>query len=319
MFIPIMKKPAQSAVFSSHRYGAVLIAWLALLTINPAMAVSNTRAKQEGSAPQRSGGSLVATLLVQADMDCTFRLDDQPGMALKANEPTRVQVGLGEHLLNAVSLDGRDHWKQVVELAQPVQKVVLIDLVDVRMARQRTEPEAVQSPPRQTAVSEPKPATTVQSPPPQQTAASEPKPAEPTKGTSERPAQQDAAQTVPSSPASVPIPEPSGGARFSVLHTAGHTHSGFIVIANGVIKFSSYDGDRKDGFEFPIGQVKEVNTGWLDGTDGFHIRLQNGKNYRFIPCKPPDSGSSAGCSYKNAIPNGGEQMAAEIRAALAFH
>jgi hypothetical protein len=293
--------PAQSAVLSSRRCRIVLAAWLVLLTANPAMAVSKARAEQEASAPQRSGGSPVAILLVQADMDCTFRLDDQPGMALKANEPTRVQAGLGEHLLNAASLDGRDHWKQVVELVQPVQKVVLIDLLNARMARQRAEPEAAQSPPRQTA-------------------SSEQKPAEAAKSTSEQPAQQqDAAKHPPSLPASAPAPEPSGVTRFSVLHNAAHAHGGFIVIANGVIKFSSYDGDNSDAFEFPVGQVKEVNTGWLDGTDGFHIRLRNGKNYRFIPCKPPGSGSSAGCSYKDAIPGYGEQMAAEIRAALAIH
>jgi cell division protein FtsN len=291
--------PAQSTVFSSHRYRIVLIAWLVLLIVNPVVAGSITRARQDASTSQQSSASPVAILLVQADMDCTFRLDDQPGMALKANEPTKVQTGLGEHLLNAVSLDGRDHWKLVVELAQPMQKVVLIDLLNVQMARLKTGQEAPQSQR------------------PQQAVSNEQKPAEPSKGTSKQAPQQDAAKHPPSSPAGAPVTQPSGVKHFSVLHTATHAHGGSIIIADRGIKFAPYDGDKSDAFGFPVGQVKEVGNSWLDGTDGFHIRLQNGKNYRFIPCKPSGSGSSVDCSYKDVIPGDGEQMADEIRAALA--
>jgi hypothetical protein len=292
--------PAQSEVFSPNRDRAIRVACLALLTVNPDVAISSSCAKQDTSTSQRSGATPVAILLVQADMDCTFRLDDQPGIALKANDPTKIQASLGEHLLNAASLDGRDHWKQVIRLAQPEQKVVLIDLLNLQMARQKAEQQASQSQR------------------PQPTVSTEKKPAEAMKSTSEQVAtQQDAAKHAYSSPASTPVSQPSGVRRFPVIHNATHAHGGIIIIANGVIRFSPYDGNNSDAFEFPVGEVKEVDISFLDGTDGFHIRLKNGKNYRFIPCKPSDSGPSIGCSYKDVIPRDGEQMATEIRAALA--
>jgi hypothetical protein len=291
--------PAQVAVFCLQRYRILLATCLTLLIVSPAVAVSSSRGEQDSSALQRSGASQVAILLVQADMDCTFRLDDQPGVSLKAFDPTKVQTGLGEHLLTAVSLDGQDHWTQVVQLAQPGQKVVLIELLNVKAARQSAKREAAQSQP------------------PQQTGSNEQKAAEATEATNEQAAQQDAVKPMRRSPASVPVSQPGGVRRFAVLHAATHASSGLIIIANGMIKFSPSDGDNNSAFEFPVGKVKEVQNSWADGTDAFHIRFQNGKSYRFIPCKPSDSGYSGGWPYKDVIPGDGAQMAADIRAALA--
>ncbi len=39
------------------------------------------------------------TLLLQADLDYTFALDDQPSQALKAAEIKRISATLGEHLV----------------------------------------------------------------------------------------------------------------------------------------------------------------------------------------------------------------------------
>jgi hypothetical protein len=99
------------------------------------------RAQQrKPTAPKPLG----ATLLIQTDSDCMITLDDQPGQAMQLNETKKIAVPLGEHLLSAVSTDGKDHWKTVVALDKPVQKVVLIELLKVRAARESSEHEARQ-------------------------------------------------------------------------------------------------------------------------------------------------------------------------------
>ena len=51
---------------------------------------------------------------------------------------------LGEHLITAITSDGKDHWKTKVDLDKPLQKVVLIELVKVRAARQVAERQIIQ-------------------------------------------------------------------------------------------------------------------------------------------------------------------------------
>jgi hypothetical protein len=63
--------------------------------------------------------------------------------ALKADDITKISVTLGEHLVTAVSSDGKDKWKGVVDLDKPLQKVVLIELVKVRAARQAAERQII--------------------------------------------------------------------------------------------------------------------------------------------------------------------------------
>jgi hypothetical protein len=92
------------------------------------------------SAPKTTG----ATLLIQTDADCTVSLDDQPGQPMQRNETRKIVAPLGEHLLTALSADGKDHWKTVVNLDKPVQKVVLIELLKIKTARENAEHEAEQ-------------------------------------------------------------------------------------------------------------------------------------------------------------------------------
>jgi len=92
------------------------------------------------SAPKPTGG----TLLIQTDSDCVLTLDDQPAQPMQRTETKKITAPLGEHLLTAVTPDGKDHWKTVVNLDKPVQKVVLIELLTIRAARESTERDAGQ-------------------------------------------------------------------------------------------------------------------------------------------------------------------------------
>jgi hypothetical protein len=94
------------------------------------------------SAPSHTKSA--ATLLIQSDMDCIFTVDDQPSQAMRSGETKRVTAALGEHLVTAVSGDGKDRWKTVVDFDKPVQKVVLIELLKVRAARESGERETEQ-------------------------------------------------------------------------------------------------------------------------------------------------------------------------------
>jgi len=91
-------------------------------------------------APAQGG----ATMLVQSDLDCTFAIDDQPKQPLKAGDTVRISATSGQHLVTAVSADGKDRWKTVVDVDKPAQKVVLIELVKVRAARQAAERQVLQ-------------------------------------------------------------------------------------------------------------------------------------------------------------------------------
>ena len=137
-----------------HRYGTLEHAprYIALLLctalFNSGGAAEQSRPPAPRRQPDRSSSEAPpptgATILLQSDLDCTFAIDDQSKQPLKAGETTRVSVSLGEHLVTAVSLDGKDHWKTVVNLESPVQKVVLVELVKLRAARQAAERQVIQ-------------------------------------------------------------------------------------------------------------------------------------------------------------------------------
>ncbi|MFL6313470.1 MAG: hypothetical protein ACJ71W_15325 [Terriglobales bacterium] len=113
---------------------------LLLSVLSIAMQLPARAQQRKPAAPKPLG----ATLLIQTDSDCMITLDDQPAQVMQLNETKKIAMSLGEHLLGAVSTDGKDHWKTVVALDKPVQKVVLIELLKVRAARESSEHEARQ-------------------------------------------------------------------------------------------------------------------------------------------------------------------------------
>lgn len=74
------------------------------------------------------------TLLIQSDVDCTFAVDDGVSESIKAGVIRRIPTTLGEHLVTATTIDRKDRWKTVVNADQPIQKVVVIELLKVRAA-----------------------------------------------------------------------------------------------------------------------------------------------------------------------------------------
>ena len=85
-----------------------------------------------GPAPTSGPGSAAPaappTLLVNADMDGTVTIDGDKSYKVKANEITRIQVPVGEHLLEAVSNDGKRSLQQVVKASGSGTLVVQLAL-----------------------------------------------------------------------------------------------------------------------------------------------------------------------------------------------
>lgn len=70
------------------------------------------------------------TLLLHADMNCTITIDGANPTQVRGNEPKTMTVAVGEHLLKAVSDDGRQ-IQQVVKAAGGGNTVVQINLASV--------------------------------------------------------------------------------------------------------------------------------------------------------------------------------------------
>lgn len=85
-----------------------------------------------GPAPTSGPGSAAPaappTLLVNADMNGTVTIDGDKQYKVKANEITRIQVPVGEHLLHATSEDGKRSLDQVVKASGSGTMVVQLAL-----------------------------------------------------------------------------------------------------------------------------------------------------------------------------------------------
>lgn len=90
------------------------------------------KAGKGGPAPTSGPGSAAPaappTLLVNADMNGTVTIDGDKSYKVKANEITRIQVPVGEHLLVAVSDDGKRSLEQVVKASGSGTLVVQLAL-----------------------------------------------------------------------------------------------------------------------------------------------------------------------------------------------
>ena len=138
MLFPRLLIPCEPKNEDGHRIRRALRPALALIFLFLALRTPELSA-QKPDAAQPS-----PTLLVQTDADCSFALDDGPGELLKAGPFKRSSITLGEHVVSCVSQDGKDRWRTVISADKPVQKVVLIELQKVRVAREKDEKEATQ-------------------------------------------------------------------------------------------------------------------------------------------------------------------------------
>jgi Protein of unknown function (DUF1566) len=79
------------------------------------------------------------TLLLVADMDCRLKFDGTDLGKLKDGDSKKVTTSLGEHLIEAVSSDGKYQWKRTISLDKATQTVVDIDLREIVAAHDEQE------------------------------------------------------------------------------------------------------------------------------------------------------------------------------------
>jgi hypothetical protein len=84
----------------------------------------------KGTGPGAPSGPAQAppAFLLRADANCTVTIDGGNPVKVRSGEPRKVEVSNGQHLVNAVSDDGKLRWEGIVE-AKSQQVVVQITLV----------------------------------------------------------------------------------------------------------------------------------------------------------------------------------------------
>jgi hypothetical protein len=74
-----------------------------------------------------------ATLLIVVDVAATISIDGKTVGQLDARETRQLPVGKGQHLVAAEA--GEDRWETVVDVKEPTQLLVRVQLADVRRTR----------------------------------------------------------------------------------------------------------------------------------------------------------------------------------------
>ena len=77
----------------------------------------------------RSWAQAPASLVVTSDMDCNWKLDGVEQARLSADGTSVIKTNVGEHLIQATSLDGQAKWQGTVTADSSAQKVVKIPLL----------------------------------------------------------------------------------------------------------------------------------------------------------------------------------------------
>ena len=95
-------------------------------------------AKGGGGGGTAAPAAARATLLLDADINCTVTIDGESMHKIQANKPTKIDVAAGEHLLKAISEDGRRQLEQIVKGQGGGNTVVPIKLLSVGVS---TKPE----------------------------------------------------------------------------------------------------------------------------------------------------------------------------------
>ena len=149
-----MSKPSTRAPFRLRRARpALLVGVLALPLLAVAVAAQElpppeAPSKKPTPRPRRPGtgqqspsqqpqqAPASASLLLSTDLPCTVTIDGTQRLRLGANATQSVTVSPGQHLLSAVSEDGRLKWERIVETKGAGQQtVVKIELRDAAGTR----------------------------------------------------------------------------------------------------------------------------------------------------------------------------------------
>ncbi len=104
--------------------------------------------KRTGASPSDNAGAGPASLLIEADMDCRIKLDGENVGVFKAGEPRKVRTSLGEHIIEATSLDGNYRWRKNLKVERAGQVIVQPELMEQKLraeAAERARREASES------------------------------------------------------------------------------------------------------------------------------------------------------------------------------
>ena len=80
----------------------------------------------------QSWGQVAASLVMISDRDCNWKLDGVEQSRLSADDARVIKTIVGNHLIQANSLDGHAKWQAAVTVDSLAQKTVKIPLSDER-------------------------------------------------------------------------------------------------------------------------------------------------------------------------------------------
>ena len=100
---------------------------------------AQTAPRRNSESARTSATNSGYTLTIGTDLDCSIKVDDSAPRELSTDEPFTIKVSRGEHLLSAISTDGKDRWSKVVDVEKPGKKVVLVNLAAIKQQREETE------------------------------------------------------------------------------------------------------------------------------------------------------------------------------------
>jgi hypothetical protein len=106
----------------------------------PAPGGGNHPAAQPGTIPNPTPNA--ATLLVLCDLACNWKLDGKALGRLAAGDSVTAPLSLGQHVVDATTLDGLDEVKKEIEIKTTGQMNVHLVLQSVQAARLKAEQQA---------------------------------------------------------------------------------------------------------------------------------------------------------------------------------
>ena len=124
------------------------VAVAALLAVSVTASAQHPRPNPKPASPRNAAAPLPGRLLVSVDDDAMVSVNGQPAVRFRAGEVKTIPVGLGRHMIRAVSVRAADAVaEQVADIAAPGQQVVQLALkarADVlgRMSSRRNRPRA---------------------------------------------------------------------------------------------------------------------------------------------------------------------------------
>ena len=89
---------------------------------------------------QGQGKKPSISVLLVSDLACNIQIDGDAVATMEADGMKKLPIDyLGQHVIIASTLDGKDHWKKLIDINAPGQVYVAIKLKPIREAREAQE------------------------------------------------------------------------------------------------------------------------------------------------------------------------------------